>query len=146
MKSSVFGCLLLFISIQTASANCPELPSHWFVKKVNFIYSDHTGNYEITTTFPDLKNLNCTPRSWGGIEFDLSATPVTITYKSKVWNRVTQTVQFKYLSISENGSVLSLDQPTIDFTLSGSPRVRTWDYNNGKYSYINIPLKVLSRW
>lgn len=160
MKYIFSGLLVFLFNTSLSFAACPNLPAEWDIKTASFEISRIHGDYTVTLSLPNLYNLNCTVQtgtSHVGYIFELKNSPVTLTFKNKTMNKVTQTVKMsrllitKYTSSPSGTSTLGLREPSkknID-PIFYDPYVLV---ENGKYiSHESIAangsdLKILTRW
>lgn len=71
--------LLLFFS-PLAFADCPSIDKDSDIESIQFETGNETGNYQVTYTFPKLKELDCKTEEWTA-QFDLAGDPIVVIYK-----------------------------------------------------------------
>ena len=76
---TVFLFTALFFS-PLAFADCPYIDMDSDIETLQFETGNETGDYLVTYTFPDLKQIDCSKEE-GALIFDLNENPVRITYK-----------------------------------------------------------------
>lgn len=139
-----FVLLFLATALPTLlNAACPELEQRWFIKKVSYVYSDHTGDYTLTAQIPDLKNLKCEiDPTYQGLVFDLSASPIVVTVKNNSTNKITQTT--KYSGVKTRWQFMDFINASkkLEWITSFSGLME----DGGSYLSNYRDAKVLSRW
>jgi len=89
--------LLLLLISPIAFADCPSIDNDADIESIQFETGNETGNYQVTYTFPKLKELACKTEEWT-TEFDLANNPIEVTYKKD--GEITQTDRILFLRMT----------------------------------------------